>query len=114
MYNPTVAEAQRLIQALAEEIRKPAIHRPEAVTRWEKQYCDNCMCDHWVQVVRRGGVVCHGSGYMPRNTVTHYTRWRSGGIEVCAKIGTVQPHDPASGAGEADELKADLSWLDLV
>ena len=112
MSNPVIAESMRLIKALEAEVRKPVIQRPEALIRFEKRYCDLCMCEHWVQVVRYGNQVCHGEHYTPKNTETHYTRWRAGGIEVVAKISTAQMSLDWQMREEAN--KEDYSWLDLV
>lgn len=54
--------------------------------RFEKRYCDDCMVAHWVQIIGRDKQVCHGKDHMPKESPTHYTRWRHGGIELCEKV----------------------------
>lgn len=54
---------------------------------FSRQYCGECLTVHWMEEVTRTRFVCHGRYYTPRETPTHYTRWRAGTIELCEKIG---------------------------
>lgn len=57
-------------------------------TRFEKQYCLDCMCEHWVEVIRKSTgweEICHGEEFKPADSATHYTQWRAGGIELVEK-----------------------------
>ena len=54
-------------------------------TYYEIRYCDNCCCQHWVEITRSGRQVCHGDQFAPRNTPTTYTRRAGRGYEVIEK-----------------------------
>lgn len=54
-------------------------------TRFEKLYCDECWCAHWVEVTESRKEICHGKDYLPKESATHYTRWKAGGIELVQK-----------------------------
>jgi len=54
--------------------------------RFEKLYCDECMCAHWVEVVSRNRQVCHGRNYFPQDSATHYVKHISGGYELREKV----------------------------
>lgn len=57
-----------------------------------RRYCLKCDAVHWVEIlpIMKETQICHGKNFMPRETATHYTRWRNGGIELCEKI-SAQP-----------------------
>lgn len=80
--------------------------------RYERQYCDECMCVHWVQAVNRNHYVCHGVGFIPKDTATHYTRWRSAGIELVEKVGVLQPVSDWLFAGpqEREPIDQNQDW----
>jgi len=54
-------------------------------TYYESRYCDNCCCQHWVEITRTGRQVCHGDQFAPRDTPTTYTRRAGRGYEVIEK-----------------------------
>ncbi len=60
------------------------------ITRFYREYCEKCARVHWVEVTEARRTICHGENFMPRETPTHYTRWRNGGIELCEKV-SAQP-----------------------
>ena len=55
-------------------------------TYYESRYCDNCCCQHWVEITRTGRQVCHGDQFAPRDTPAHYARRAGRGIELVAKL----------------------------
>ena len=54
-------------------------------TYYESRYCDNCCCQHWVEITRTGRQVCHGDRFSLRNTPATYTRRAGRGYEVVEK-----------------------------
>lgn len=55
-------------------------------TRFYREFCPDCMRVHWVEITEARRVICHGENYFPKETATHYTRWKAGGIELCEKV----------------------------
>jgi hypothetical protein len=58
---------------------------PAPVRTFSRQYCGECLAVHWVEEVTRSRFVCHGVYFTPKDTETHYTRWRHGTIEMVEK-----------------------------
>ena len=54
-------------------------------TYYEIRYCDNCCCQHWVEITRTGRQVCHGDQFAPRDTPAYYARRAGRGYEVVEK-----------------------------
>jgi len=54
-------------------------------TYYESRYCNECCCQHWVEITRTGRQVCHGDQFAPRDTPTTYTRRAGRGYEVIEK-----------------------------
>ncbi len=49
---------------------------------FERDYCDDCMDIHWVELTRYRKIICHGHNYIPHDTATHYTRRMGRGVEI--------------------------------
>ena len=64
-------------------------------THYFREYCHECIDVHWVEITEARRVICHGKNFFPKETPTHYTRWRNGGIDLV-------PRTPKS--------KAALEW----
>jgi hypothetical protein len=73
------------------------------MTAFYKEFCYQCGRVHWVEITPARRVICHGETYFPKETATHYTRWRNGGIELCEQV-SARRVDPAwQMAQEANE-----------
>jgi len=53
---------------------------------FEKHYCPECCCQHWLEITRSGRIVCHGTEFFPRNDPAHYTRRSGRGFKVIEKL----------------------------
>ena len=63
-------------------------------TYYEKRYCNECLCIHWVEVTPRDKEICHGTDFSPFiESATHYHRRSTRGIEVIEKIAYRRPID---------------------
>ena len=58
---------------------------PSPVRVFVRQYCDECITVHWMEEITRHRLTCHGRHFIPKNSETHYTRWRYGTIELIEK-----------------------------
>ena len=54
-------------------------------TYYESRYCNECCCQHWVEITRTGRQVCHGDRFSLRDTPATYTRRAGRGYEVVEK-----------------------------
>jgi len=72
-----------------------------------KEYCLKCDCIHWVEITPARRAICHGEAFFPRETATHYTRWRNGGVELCERI-SARPADLAWKMAQEAEERAEF------
>lgn len=86
-------------------------------TYFEKRFCDNCIAVHFVEVTPKGGEICHGEHFIPRDTPTHYVKHMGKGYELREKYhpANLLPLDWQMAADERDAREeAKLNeWLDL-
>lgn len=84
-------------------------------TRFEKHFCEECFCIHWVEVVRQSTgwkEICHGKNYFPREDATHYTSSKGGAITLYEKTPDIQAIKEWAIAQEKfeDDMVAGRDW----
>lgn len=60
---------------------RPLINYP---THFEKNYCHECMTNHFVEIIHTGRIICHGRDYFfeAQHEKTHYSRRQGKGFEL--------------------------------
>ncbi len=72
-------------------------------TYYEKRYCFQCICVHWLEVTPTNKDICHGESFNPLTvTATHYPRRQGKGFEVIEKMTFTK--------GKAKSQQLPLEW----